>query len=160
MWIEAVVAALVAQPVPVEPGKEDVNPHALTMRRIELDLRKPVDFDNLYQISKADAFGRGQRLFMRIDGGVTAVFPRSVYSGAVSGGVPEIPPGTVFWIGVPPVEVETLPPMPGDTFLHLSVANDPPVQPTSTVTVNSIVTDEAYRQRRVAALLERACRAR
>lgn len=160
MWIEAVVAALVSQPVPVEPGKEDADPHALTMRRIELDLRKPVDFENLYQVSKVDAFGRGQPMFMRIDGGITAVFPRSVYRDTASGGAPVIPPGTVFWIGAPPVEVDTLPPIPGDTFLHLSVANDPPVQPTSTVTVNSIVTDEAYRRRRVAALLERACRAR
>lgn len=160
MWIEAMMAVLLGQPVPVEPGREDVSPHAITMRRIEIDLRKPTDFESVYQVSNVDAFGGGQRMFIRVDGGLTAVFPRSVYSGARVGGVPQIPPDTVFWIGMPPVAFDALPPMPGETFLDLSAAAEPTVAPTASVTVNSLVMDEAYRQRRIAALLDQARQAR
>lgn len=103
-----------SQPLPpwqpgrkIEPGSEDAAP--LKIQRLEprIDLRVPTGFDGVYQINKADIFGRpqipgapGDSLYMRMDGGLMAVFPRSVYRETSRGGlVPQIPPGTVFYLG-------------------------------------------------------------
>jgi hypothetical protein len=53
----------------------------------------------------AGPFDRGERYLTRSSGAINAVFPRSSYVPTQSGFVPEIPAGTIFYIGDP---VETL----------------------------------------------------
>jgi len=81
---------------PVEQTVEDVDPLARSIRRIERGLRQPTGFESVYRLP-----GDHDR-FMRIDGGLYAVFPRSVYLNTRMGEVPLIPANTVFWIGPPP----------------------------------------------------------
>lgn len=149
------VSAAAQQPLRVESGKEDASPLALTTRKLEVDQRHPFGFDGVYQLSRIDAFGRGQSMFMRVDGAVTAVFPRSVYNPTPEGMVSEIPPGTVFWIGPPPGLEEAPMQSLAETYLSLRQPDHPApfIAAPPVVAINSLITDEAYRQRRVAALL-------
>jgi len=80
---------------PVEQTFEDVSPLATGFRRIELGLRSPTGFEQVYRVPGDDDH------YMRIDGGLYAVFPRSVYANTRAGEVPLIPANTVFWIGQP-----------------------------------------------------------
>ncbi len=127
---------------------------------MDVDQRQQAGFDGVFQLSALDAFGRGEALFMRIDGGVTAVFQRSVYTPSKGGLIPEIPPGTMFWIGRPP---QSLPPRDTasqDLYLDLSAAQEPPplLSHEPTVRTTSLITDEAYRVQRVQALLDSCIR--
>lgn len=152
------------QPSRVQAGKEDASPLAITLQRMDVDLRVPTGFDGVYQISRADAFGRGQAMFMRVDGAVNAVFPRSVYSPSPMGTVIEVPPGTVFWIGpVPTAPAPLLRPV-SDTFMDLSDSllmteegTDFAVARPGVSRVNSLISDESYRRRRIEVLMNRAC---
>jgi hypothetical protein len=143
------------QPVPVriDPGHGDTSINAISLRKLDLDLRQPAGFQHVYQISTIDAFGAKQSTFMRIDGAVAAVFPRSVYLPAAGVLMPDIPPGTVFHIGGVP---NTTPPdrRQASTFLDLSAAAGPdPVDAPPVVSMGSMFTDERYRQRRLDALM-------
>jgi len=160
-WLAAIAAAPAAalgqQPVRVDPGHADASDNAISFRRMEVDQRVPSGFEGVYQLSKVDALGRGQTLFMRLDNGITAVFPRSVYTPTPLGTFAEVPPGTVFFIGPPPQEA----PQPGyvsRNFINLSAAArevpSTPVPPV--ITEGSLITDEQYRQRRLDALMTRA----
>jgi hypothetical protein len=154
MLVEA-AAAQVGQPVRVDPGHGDTSPNAISLKRMDLDLRQPSGFQHVYQISSIDAFGAKQTTFMRMDGAVTAVFPRSVYLPTAAGLLPDIPPGTVFHIGPLPE-----PPRAGtyvsSTFLDLSVKSEQEVltmPAPAIVGVGSLISDEAYRHRRIEALM-------
>jgi len=57
-----------------------------------LDMRQPLGFEGVFRLVRPD----GTEEFARIDGGLVAVFPRSV---CVGGGSAVTPPGTVFHIG-------------------------------------------------------------
>jgi len=93
----------------VEAGVGDVGARAVGRIEPRLDLRLPTGFDGVYQLNKTDIFGTGspgepsQSVYMRMDGGLMAVFPRSVYrdAGPAGGGglIPQIPAGTIFYIG-------------------------------------------------------------
>lgn len=80
---------------PIEQRIEDVDPLATGFRRIELGLRQPFGFEEVYRVPGDD------ERFMRIDGGLYAVFPQSVYTNRRFGELPLIPANTVFWIGTP-----------------------------------------------------------
>jgi hypothetical protein len=80
---------------PVEQQVEDVDPLAHSMRRIERGLQQPFGFEQVYRVPSDD------ELYMRIDGGLYGVFPRSVYLNTKEGDMPLIPANTVFWIGTP-----------------------------------------------------------
>lgn len=81
---------------PLEAGIEDVSPNAVAPRMQAVDLRTPVGFDRVYAITDAPG------LLARRSGSVTAVFSRSIYGGDAS---PQVPPGTVFYIGKLPVNL-------------------------------------------------------
>lgn len=94
----ALAPAARAQPTPpvrpIDAGVADVGPLAESLRITPIDLRKPSRFDAVYRTHDDQ--------LMRIDGGLRAVFPRSVYAASPGGAVALIPPGTVFYIGDPP----------------------------------------------------------
>src|SRR5436309_7301200 len=68
----------------VEPGVGDRGPGSVSLRQAPLDLRSPAGFEGVYQIDRTNPFASpGERttpFFMRQDGGVMAVFPRSTYA--------------------------------------------------------------------------------
>jgi hypothetical protein len=66
-----------------------------------VDLRIPTGFEGVYQFERPGPLGQPETMYMRANGSLTAVFPRSVYVTAPNGLVPEIPAGTVFVIGSP-----------------------------------------------------------
>lgn len=82
---------------PVVEGTSDVSPLADSLELRPIDLRLPSGFDRVYEVPT----GEGS-LFARIDGGLTAVFPRSEYTATPYGAVAEVPAGTVWVIGQTP----------------------------------------------------------
>jgi hypothetical protein len=180
-------------PTQVDPGVADRGPGSVGLRRFAPDLRSPSGFDSVFEIERTNPFAPlGQRrslFFIRAEGGLTAVFPRSVYSGATGSLIPQIPPDTVFYIGPLPRQFGVSPPLRGG-------AGDPPRsgglpstsprpragnwldqsypaaeaaraarpfperhEPIPPAPKRTIFEDEAYRQRRVAELLQEALHA-
>jgi hypothetical protein len=101
--VAAVAMAGVAQAQPglsqppwrrLQQGFEDVEPLARSLAIQPVDFRAPVGFEDVYDL--------GDGRLARIDGGLIAVFPRSTYVRDASGVYPTIPPGTVFYVGMPP----------------------------------------------------------
>lgn len=88
--------ALQPQPQPLDQSVEDRDPLSNRGRTMPWDLRQPVGFQNVYHVP-----GRADML-MRINGGVYAIFPQSVYAEGKHGLVPLVPAGTIFYIGQPP----------------------------------------------------------
>ena len=88
---------------PVPQGHADVSTLAVDPRIAQPNFAEPLGFGGLYRVEAADAFRGvspvGEPLFARRSGGLTAVFPQSVYTPTMSGDVALIPPGTVFVIG-------------------------------------------------------------
>ncbi len=85
----------------VESGVADAGPLSTSQRVLPVDLRAPTGFEGVYEFDRAGPWGTTETMFMRTSGGLSAVFPRSVYVPAPGGLVPEIPAGTVFVIGSP-----------------------------------------------------------
>lgn len=87
-------SAALAQPGlrTVEEGIDDASPLARSTRLVQRDLRKPIDFERVYELTSPD----GKVSYVRIDGGLAAVFPQSVYNNR---GDAPYPPGLVFHIG-------------------------------------------------------------
>ena len=79
----------------VEEKVGDLGPLSRSLRVLGADLRQPANFDRVYRISGTDD------RFIRINGGLYAVFERSLYVPSEDGLVPLIPGGTVFYIGRP-----------------------------------------------------------
>lgn len=148
-------AAQTGQPVQIDPGHGDTSPNAVSLKRLDVDLRVPTAFGDVYKISTIDAFGAEQRTFIRMDGAITAEFPRSVYLPSLTGLAPDVPPGTVFYIGGR-IEPPKPPTYISYTFLDHSVGaqTEPePVLAAPVVGVGSLITDESYRHRRIEALM-------
>ncbi len=80
---------------PLDQTVEDTSPLSRSLRQIERGLREPSAFDQVYRVPNRDD------LLMRIEGGIYAVFPQSMYTHGKNGTVPLIPAGTVFYIGYP-----------------------------------------------------------
>ncbi len=89
---------------PVEQMIDDISELGFSLRQVERDLRQPSDFGKVYRLP-----GRDDE-FMRIQGAVFAVFPRSVYAyNKKSKKIwPVIAFGTEFYIGPPPDVVEAM----------------------------------------------------
>ena len=79
----------------VEANVGDLGPLSRSLRSLGADLRQPTNFDRVYRVP-----GQDDR-FMRINGGLYAVFERSLYAPTRDGIVSLIPGGTVFYIGRP-----------------------------------------------------------
>jgi hypothetical protein len=84
---------------PVDPAVEDTGPLSVSLRDLQVDLRGPVGFEHIYRVP-----GHEDELYMRMDGGLLAVFPQSIYTDTRWGPVPIIPNNTVFYIGVDSME--------------------------------------------------------
>lgn len=171
-----------ARPVPLEPpldeAVEDRNVLARSLRLVDPGLALPDDFGQVYRVP-----GR-QDLLMRIQGGLYAVFPYSVYKRDKKGRTfADVPSGTIFHIGGPPRpepdpaadalfsdRLETrLPPQPagrvrfGDAAAPATASGMAPAAAQrrgEPVTLPAIVADPEYRARRMrelAAIAAAAC---
>lgn len=78
---------------PVDQGLADRNHLGTSLRSLPQALDPARGFGRLYVDPR-----RPER-FLRRQGGLAAVFPRSVYRGEGADGVPVVPPGTIFEIG-------------------------------------------------------------
>jgi len=155
----------------VDPGVGDVGVvEGVSRADLFKDLRKERGFESVYRLESRPPMGipgTASTVYMRVDGGVTAVFPESVYQRDAWGVYPAIPPGTTFYIGPLPESFGAAPaslprsanyvdtrvnlqaqPMPSS----ISVVPDRSPETSSP----SIWDDEAHRQRLVARLMQRA----
>jgi hypothetical protein len=143
------------------------------MSRVDLrrDLRQQRGFGNVFRLDVQQPFaqpGQTTTMFFRIDGGVAAVFPESIYRQTPGGPVSEIPPGTTFYVGeLPRAVVNPVSRSPYAADLSVSLRGDrrpdqPTVIPAAPLTNGSagIWEDEQQRQRTVCSLLDRASMAR
>ena len=154
---------------PVDQGFEDQGPLAASRRLAPTDLRAPSAFDRVFRVTNG---GRDTGSFARVQGALVAVFPRSQYNLTSKGLSIPTPAGTVFHIGAPrdpgpgtgPKSPIGSAPRPSigdrlDTRVAPPVLERPtvprPVARASDAPL-SLFTDETYRARRVASLLDRA----
>lgn len=164
---------------PVQQGTVDANPLAAPASVQPLDLRLPLGFDRVYRVVEPGRSMLNQR-YARSSGALTAVFPRSQYTPTRDGVVPEIPAGTVFYIGGLPDDFFSTPPPAirrGPTYIDRAVRAVPSnAEPADLLreklvrsadratrrdvierpTPASIMTDEGFRQARVCGLIEAA----
>ncbi len=153
-----IITAALAQPELrlIDAGTSDVSVNSESRLLPRLDQRKPVGFNQIYEMIKPS----GERVFIRISGNTFAEFERSVYN--ASGGV-EVSPGTVFRTGNPLAEQPTeVAPAPNRVSLAANSAptrSDPArVYPSSGTVAQavgepSIIGNELYRRVRVSQLL-------
>ena len=85
-----------AEPQQVDQRVADVSPLSLSLREVEVNLRQPDNFEELFEIP---GLGDLPSRYMRSAGALHAVFDRSVYR---ADGAAEIPANTMFYIGAPP----------------------------------------------------------
>ena len=96
-------ATAAAQTLPLEAVEQrvsDISGLDLSLRQVQTGLLQPNNFKELYRSPVDDGFAR-------IQGGLYAVFPRSVYAAKKDKQkrtvvYPVVPAGTVFYIGPPP----------------------------------------------------------
>jgi hypothetical protein len=158
----------------VDQGIADVGPLQVSQRDLGADLRVPSGFGDVYRMRTGSNWGRpGQDSYARFDGGVVAVFPRSVYVPSGNGVKPAIPPGTVFYLGHVPGDTYnaygrgwgTEGAVPGgswadssvDTRVHNSDPNAPRALPLPQESAGLMI-DEEYRKFIVRALLLEAAK--
>lgn len=156
----------------IEQGVSDVEPIARSLLVQPVDLRSSVGFDILYQGTWTDPILGTREVFARRQGALTAVFPRSSYVLTDQGVIPEIPAGTIFYIGNPAPTADALPHATAlgsangrlDLRLDTSIPQDgqPLFDNLTALQFDadmSIWNDESYRQNRVSRLLHAAARA-
>ncbi len=90
----------------VDAGRDDTGGIATSLRRLPLDLRLPAGFDRVYRVP-----GR-EDLYMRANGALYAVFPKSEYRASGRGVVPVTPTDVVYRIGLAPAAPRGPPPAP------------------------------------------------
>jgi hypothetical protein len=149
----------------VEQGFGDVGPSRTSLRVEPLDLRQPLDFEQVYSLGRVRAF-RSDEVFLRVSGGITAVFPRSVYVKNKDGTGPAIPPGTTFYIGKLPEEfgAEPAPRAPSPLALDFSAPRIAPgrkgqpkdIRPPNSAEAPSMWENEEYRGARIGQILRKA----
>ncbi|MEZ6242313.1 MAG: hypothetical protein R3B57_04650 [Phycisphaerales bacterium] len=91
------VARAQTGPERVDAGTSDVGPLSESLRMLPVDLRVSDDFENVYRVTDAN----GDERFIRRQGALVAVFPRSEYIPTGFGPMAAIPAGTWFRIGEP-----------------------------------------------------------
>jgi hypothetical protein len=181
LWAVAAVCGCLcgraaAQPTNLPPGAHRVDPgvgdvgavEGISRADLRKDMRQERGFGSVYRLELPKPMGgpgTASTVLMRMDGGVTAVFPESVYSSARTGSIPLVPPGTTFYIGKLPESFSPRPaprPMaPGQVDLGVKLqANEaPPGVPIVAPPADAEPTmwnDDAYRQRLIGELLDRA----
>ncbi|MFG0284491.1 MAG: hypothetical protein ACF8R7_08735 [Phycisphaerales bacterium JB039] len=167
----------------LSPGFEDFSPVALSRRLEPVDNRVTLFAEDVYEGVRTDRFGASERVYMRMYGGMTVIFPQSTYAPSVWGQAPTIPPGAIFYLGSPEEALgETARAAPASSAaplasasgaLRLSLRQDlaagggpapsagaAPATPGADESDQpSIFSSEMYRQRRMATLLAQAARA-
>lgn len=78
---------------PIDQGLADRNPLGTSLRSLPQTIDAGRSFGRIY----ADPRRPGR--YLRRQGGLSAVFPQSVYVGESADGIPIVPPGTVFELG-------------------------------------------------------------
>ena len=92
---------------PVDQGFVDRNSLGTSLKVLPSDLAVGRSFDRLYEVPGDPSH------FQRIQGGLSVVFPRSVYSSdGESGTIATVPPGSVFRLGQPAAVPPPPPPPP------------------------------------------------
>ena len=154
----------------VDQGYADIDALSSSLRNMQAQqlMQQPVDFNDLF----ASDDGR----LYRFDGGLGASFPHSLYIPTRDGESIAIPAGTVYHIGLRPEDLIRQPAAPRASMSMNAIHNradvaaptDAPsaqsrtravarpgaqVSQSSVDTSNHVLTDEDYRQRRVAELL-------
>lgn len=183
--LSAVGAAAMGEPPlePIEQGTTDANPLAAPARVQPLDLRLPLGFDRIYRVVEPGRSAMNQR-YARSSGAITAVFPRSQYTPTRDGVIPEIPAGTVFYLGGLPDDIFSSPPPAirrGPTYVDRAaraapdaakpvnsgivpnvprsadrtLQREPPERPSPAC----IMSDEGFRRARIAELIDLAAAA-
>ncbi|MCA9284862.1 MAG: hypothetical protein KDA22_06600, partial [Phycisphaerales bacterium] len=87
----------------ITPGGRDVGVLSDSLRKAPLEFAFPVGFSGIYKVRGRDD------LFVRQNGAMYGVFPRSEYVRTKEGIVAVWPAGTAFFIGPPPDELLGLP---------------------------------------------------
>lgn len=90
----------------LDPAVEDLGPLSESLRLLDTGLGLPGSFENVQAVPGYDD------MYMRVAGGLYAVFPRSLYVSTRFGDAPIIPNDTVFYIGPPPSLSDAVPPRP------------------------------------------------
>jgi hypothetical protein len=93
--------------VPIDPGTEDVSRLWEGGRQMPVDLRKPLNFEQVYRVegdlSRLGVLGvspaAGESMYARASGGMVAVFPQSEYVRTKQGRFPVVPANTTFLQG-------------------------------------------------------------
>lgn len=143
----------------VDPAVEDVGPLSRSLRLLDPGIGLPGSFERVEQVPGHD------ELYMRIAGGLYAVFPRSLYVPTRAGDAALIPNDTIFYIGPPPLLSEPMPPRPiepesprtigsGSRVLHAEQPDGP--QPGDPDFQPSIAEPTVYRSARLMELMRRA----
>src|SRR5690349_21310518 len=83
----------------VDAGVEDRGGLSTSTRVMPADTRVPTGFEGVYSFQQTDRFGQVETYYVRRDGALTAVFPRSSYVDTANGVEPRVPPGTVWVLG-------------------------------------------------------------
>ncbi len=97
-------ALMLEQPLKrVEQGIADTDPLRVGRRQLGHDLRAPSGYRDVYEVHMGPGAGPGTRRFVRQNGAVYAVFPRSIYQLTDRGVSAPVPPGTIYYLGgLPP----------------------------------------------------------
>jgi hypothetical protein len=175
----------------VDQGFDDAGALMQSHRELNVDLRLSSSFEHVFRLPGAGAAQRGpadimgsEDLYMRVNGSLLAVFPRSIYVVGEEGVFASVPPGTVFYIGdLPPAirDAMALPEaeVPAFNELDQSVLLQPPTRAVSLSAsersssrneampeprperrpMPSVWTSDDFRAARVGQILSRAARA-
>ncbi len=92
------VLSQTVQLTPRDQMVEDQGPLDVSLRRIEPGLELPSGYRHVYSLSEGG--------LMRANGGLAAVFPKSIYVQTREGVIPDVPAGTRFVIGGLPMGEE------------------------------------------------------
>lgn len=94
--------------LPIEQAASDTDPLRTGLRRPNVDLRAVTSFERVFQMeldpkvfghTAAQTGPNGGAMYARMNGAVTAIFPRGQYVATQAGEAPVVPAGTVYVIG-------------------------------------------------------------
>lgn len=154
---------------PIEQGVEDDNALRNSLREQVVDMRAPSNWDRVYRVNQNlelyPGAKRGGAHMARASGALLAVFRESTYVPVAPGvAAATVPPGTVWVLGDPnaltrPQLMQTRSAYSPPSLLDNQTGQHPPESPITRVIsqtmpdARTIWTSDAYRQERIAALL-------
>lgn len=111
----------------IDPAVGDTGPLSESLRLLDTGLGLPGSFESVQSVPGHE------ELYMRVAGGLYAVFPRSLYVPTRFGDLPIIPNDTIFHIGPPPMLSEAMPvrTLPEEYLKPVSIGSGSRMLPTS-----------------------------